>query len=30
LFSRAPWTRIRSWLSAECWLEEAWFALMSS
>src|SRR4051812_35288832 len=27
LFSRAPWTRIRSWLSAGCWLEEATFAL---
>ena len=26
LFSRAPWTRIRSWLSATCWLEEAMFA----
>src|SRR5688572_24292840 len=22
LFSRAPWTRIRSWLSAGCWPEE--------
>ena len=30
LFSRAPWTRIRSWLSAGCWLEEAMFAIMSS
>src|SRR3954471_4007829 len=27
LFSRAPWTRIRSWLSAACWLEEAVFTL---
>ena len=30
LFSRAPWTRIRSWLSAACWLEEAMFAILSS
>src|SRR5688500_16008853 len=30
LFSRAPWTRIRSWLSAECLLEEAMFAIMPS
>src|SRR5215510_6562523 len=30
LFSRAPWTRIRSWLSAGCCLVEAMFALMSS
>src|SRR6201996_5594260 len=30
LFSRAPWTRIRSWLSAACWLEEAMFAFISS
>ena len=30
LFSRAPWTRIRSWLSAGCWLEEAMFAILSS
>ena len=29
LFSRAPWTRIRSWLSAGCCLEEAMFAIMS-
>ena len=29
LFSRAPWTRIRSWLSAGCWLEEAMFAILS-
>src|SRR4051812_27751370 len=29
LFCRAPWTRIRSWLSAGCWLEEAIFAFMS-
>ena len=28
LFSRAPWMRIRSWLSAGC-LEEAMFAIMS-
>src|SRR5262245_43307270 len=27
LFTRAPCTRIRSWLSAECRLEEAMFAL---
>src|SRR6185436_5046564 len=30
LFSRAPWTRIRSWLSAACWLGEAMFAILSS
>src|SRR5215469_549184 len=30
LFTRAPWTRIRSWLSAGCWLEEAMFAIISS
>jgi len=30
LFSRAPWTRIRSWLSAECWLEEAMVAIVPS
>src|SRR5215204_867144 len=29
LFSRAPWTRIRSWLSAGCWLGEVMFALVS-
>src|SRR5688500_3699354 len=26
LFSRAPWTRIRSWLSAVCRVEEAFLA----
>src|SRR5688572_13224290 len=30
LFTRAPWTRIRSWLSAGCLVEEAMFAIMSS
>jgi hypothetical protein len=30
LFSRAPWTRIRFWLSAGYWLEEAMFAIVSS
>src|SRR5512145_762099 len=30
LFSRAPWTRIRSWASAGCRLEEAIFAIMPS
>src|SRR4029077_14994185 len=30
LFSRAPCTRIRSWLSAGCWLEEAIFAILSA
>ena len=29
LFTRAPWTRIRSWLSAGC-LEEAMFAMISA
>src|SRR5688572_1717782 len=29
-FSRAPWTRIRSWLSAGCLLEAGMFALISS
>src|SRR4029450_12046116 len=28
LCSRAPWTRIRSWLSAGCWLDWAIFALI--
>src|SRR6187401_2011673 len=30
LFSRAPWTRIRSWLSAVCLLEEAAMRAMMS
>ena len=30
LFSRAPWTRMRSWVSAGCWLEVAMFAGMPS
>src|SRR6188472_2762076 len=29
LFSRAPWTRIRSWLSARCSLGEAMLAIIS-
>src|SRR5688572_27865380 len=28
LFSRAPWTRMRSWLSAACGLPEAIFAIV--
>src|SRR6188508_783879 len=30
LFWRAPCTRIRSWLSAGCWLEGAIFAILSA
>ncbi len=30
LFTRAPWTRIRSWLSAGSLLEEAMFAIMKA
>jgi hypothetical protein len=30
LFSRAPWTRIRSWLSAACCLEDVMFALIQA
>ena len=30
LFSRAPWTRMRSWVSAGCGVEVAMFAGMSS
>src|SRR5262245_15631791 len=30
LFTRAPWTRIRSWLSAACWREAVMFAILSA
>src|SRR5262245_32411912 len=30
LFTRAPWTRIKSWLSAGWWLEEVMVGILSS